>query len=53
LELNKQTCKGNCFIQQVSGKENIRGGGWISSNDVPISTVDYSISEEFAYTFFG
>jgi hypothetical protein len=46
-------CKENCFRLQVSGKKNIRSGGWISSGDVPISTMDYSVSKEFTYTFFG
>ena len=46
-------CEVNCLHSQVSGKKNIRSGGWISSDDVPISTVDYSVGEEFTYTFFG
>jgi hypothetical protein len=41
------------FHLQVSGKKNCRSGSWISSDDVPISTVDYSISEKLTYTFFG
>jgi hypothetical protein len=41
------------FHSQVSGKKNCRSGSWISSDDVPISTMDYSISKKLTYTFFG
>lgn len=43
----------NYFQLQVFSKKNGRSGGWISSDDVPISTVDHSISKKLAYTFFG
>jgi hypothetical protein len=41
------------FHSQVFSKENGRSGGWLSSDDVPISTVDYPICEKLANTFFG
>jgi hypothetical protein len=43
----------NYFQLQVFSKKNGRSGGWISSDDVPISTVDYSVSKKLTYTFFG
>jgi hypothetical protein len=43
----------NYFQLQVFSKTNGGSGGWISSDDVPISAVDYSISKKLTYTFFG
>ena len=38
---------------QILGEENAGSDSWFPGSDVPISTMDHSISEEFANSILG